>query len=365
VTTLNGAIAVTYTKVESDNRYRKIVDSYTKTDVDNMLVFRTYNFTIPANGNTIRFIYLGTIDCPIASPTKSDLKMEFTSHSYYNDVGNQGQNQDNITILQFKAGSSSGQFQGNGQAYRLGRSNNPSSIRVVQDTNNRYHFYARYNEFSDGSMVSVSYPRRFYFETDEYISTWMDFGSPNTIFIEIPIITIYTTDRQIQISDIPTLSTQLANVYTKSQIDERVTTLNAAIDITYTKVESDNRYRKIIDSYTKTEVDSMVAGGSKSFRLPANGGTGGWYYIGYFITSGVDFTPGGPVDFKADLKLEFVGHSYYNDSNANQDSIVILNFKSGSQTSSGFEGNAQAYKFGKQQYAPEGIRIVQDAKFLV
>ena len=40
--------------------------------------------------------------------------------------------------------------------------------------------------------------------------------------------------------------------------------------------------------------------------------------------------------------------------------MVILNFKSGSQTSSPFLGNAQAYKFGKQEYAPSGIKIVQD-----
>ena len=89
----------------------------------------------------------------------------------------QGANQDSITIFQFKSGSGSGAFQGNGQAYRLGRVNNPSAIRVVQDTNDRYHIYARYGRFSDGSLVSVSYPRLFYFEIDEYITTNMDFAA--------------------------------------------------------------------------------------------------------------------------------------------------------------------------------------------
>jgi hypothetical protein len=66
--------------------------------------------------------------------------MEFISHNYYNDVGSVGANQDSITVLQFKSGSSSGPFKGNGQAYRLGKSGNPTAIRVVQDTNDRYHF---------------------------------------------------------------------------------------------------------------------------------------------------------------------------------------------------------------------------------
>ena len=110
--------------------------------------------------------------------------MEFVSHNYYNDVGNQGRNQDSITVFQFKAGLSSGDFQGNGQAYRLGRSNNPSAI-VVQDTNDRYHIYARYGKYSDGSLVSVSYPRLFYFEIDEYITTNMNFAAANTIYIYI------------------------------------------------------------------------------------------------------------------------------------------------------------------------------------
>ena len=115
------------------------------------------------NGDVEAWLYTGTINCPISSTTKSDLKMEFISHNYYNDVGNQGANQDSITIFQFKSGLSSGEFKGNGQAYRLGRSNNPTAIRVVQDTNDRYHIYARYGRFSDGSLVSVTYARLFYF----------------------------------------------------------------------------------------------------------------------------------------------------------------------------------------------------------
>ena len=80
---------------------------------------------------------------------------------------------------------------------------------------------------------------------------------------------------------------------------------------------------------------------------------GGWYYIGHFTSSGV-------ADFKTDLKLEFVGHSYYGDNNSDQDSTIVLRFKTGTQSSSTFLGNAQAYKIGKQQYSPEDIRIVQD-----
>jgi hypothetical protein len=134
--------------------------------------------------------------------------MEFVSHGYYNDVGTFGAEQDSITVFQFKSGSSSGAFKGNGQAYRLGCANNPSAIRVVQDTNDRYHIYARYGRFSDGSLVSVSYPRLFYFEIDESITTNMNFDT--AIYIEIPIIKIYTSDIGIASSGVANFSSAIS-----------------------------------------------------------------------------------------------------------------------------------------------------------
>ena len=61
----------------------------------------------------------------------------------------------------------------------------------------------------------------------------------------------------------------------------------------------------------------------------------------------------------ADLKIEFVGHLYSNDTNSDQDAMVVMRFKTGSSNGD-YKGNAQAYKFGKQLYSPEQIRIVQD-----
>jgi hypothetical protein len=46
------------------------------------------------------------------------------------------------------------------------------------------------------------------------------------------------------------------DAYTKGEIFAKTTVLQAAIDITYTQVESDNRYRRIADSYSKTEIDN-------------------------------------------------------------------------------------------------------------
>jgi hypothetical protein len=59
---------------------------------------------------------------------------------------------------------------------------------------------------------------------------------------------------------------------------------------------------------------------TKVIRLD-NGGSGGWFYIGYYRAS--------PL---SDVKIEFVGHSYYNDANAAQDAWTTMRFKYGSST---------------------------------
>jgi hypothetical protein len=51
-----------------------------------------------------------------------------------------------------------------------------------------------------------------------------------------------------------------ANYYTISQIDDKVAVLQLGIDSTYTKVQSDNKYRTIADSYSKTELDTKTLG---------------------------------------------------------------------------------------------------------
>ena len=59
------------------------------------------------------------------------------------------------------------------------------------------------------------------------------------------------------------------NYYTKSQIDAKTTVLQAGIDTTYDKVASDARYRKIVDSYTKSEVLDRLSLKSDGLALAA------------------------------------------------------------------------------------------------
>ncbi|MGV2342020.1 MAG UNVERIFIED_CONTAM: hypothetical protein LVR18_51340 [Planctomycetaceae bacterium] len=140
-----------------------------------------------------------------------------------------------------------------------------------------------------------------------------------------------------------------SEVYTKTQLDARLTNIDDNLNNTYRKNETYNTtetYNKT-EVYTKTEVDNRIPS-IKIIRLD-NGGTGGWFYIGYYRA----------LPF-SDVKMEFVGHSYNNDTNATQDAWTTMRFKYGSSTGN-FQGNAQAYRFGKQQYAPSDIRIVQSA----
>jgi hypothetical protein len=65
------------------------------------------------------------------------------------------------------------------------------------------------------------------------------------------------------------------------------------------------------------------------------GGVPQWLYFGNYISSIASAD-------KSDLKIEFVGHSYYNDSNADQDSMTIIRFKTGSKETSPFKGNGIA-----------------------
>ena len=81
-----------------------------------------------ANGNSTKWYDLGWYET-----TGGDLKIEFTSHSYFNDVANVGNTQDSIIVLRFKGGTNtdSSLFPGNAQAYRLGKNTgSPSNISI-------------------------------------------------------------------------------------------------------------------------------------------------------------------------------------------------------------------------------------------
>jgi hypothetical protein len=56
------------------------------------------------------------------------------------------------------------------------------------------------------------------------------------------------------------------------------------------------------------------------YKLTGNDDTEGWYYLGAYKTSYGN-------DDNSDLKIEFVSHSYFNDTNSSQDALTILRFK--------------------------------------
>jgi hypothetical protein len=100
--------------------------------------------------------------------------------------------------------------------------------------------------------------------------------------------------------------------------------------------------------YLTVKFYSVYNPNTTTLRLQ-NGGNGGWFNIGRYVT-----TNNG--DTKTDLKMEFISHSYYNDTNASQDSIVILRFKTGSHATQTFKGNAQAYRIGLETHSPDVIQ---------
>ena len=53
------------------------------------------------NGGEAQWLYIGNYICPINAATKSNLKIEFVGHSYYNDV-DVIDNQDSMLIFRFK-----------------------------------------------------------------------------------------------------------------------------------------------------------------------------------------------------------------------------------------------------------------------
>jgi hypothetical protein len=140
----------------------------------------------------------------------------------------------------------------------------------------------------------------------------------------VPIYSVFSQETPPAIADVSDLSTTLAGLSTKAYVDSRYIILDALLSLRYSKDESDARYRLISDSYTKEEVDNRIPL-TKVIRLD-NGGTGGWFYIGYYIA----------LPF-SDVKMEFVGHSYNNDTNASQDAWTTMRFKYGSSTGN-FQG---------------------------
>ena len=91
----------------------------------------------------------------------SDLLLEFVGHSYWNDPG---KDQDSITTLRFKGGGTTLRtFQGNGEAYFIGSQSQPSEFIIQQsqvsisptDTRKRFHVFAGFGNYSNGSSVIV------------------------------------------------------------------------------------------------------------------------------------------------------------------------------------------------------------------
>ena len=67
-------------------------------------------------------------------------------------------------------------------------------------------------------------------------------------------------------------------------------------------------------------------------------------------------------DTKSNIKIEFVGHSFFfTSASAIQDSMIILRFKTGSNNFNPFKGNGTAYRIGETK-SPVIIRIVQDVE---
>ena len=87
--------------------------------------------------------------------------LEFVGHSYWNDPG---KDQDSITTLRFKGGGTTLRtFQGNGEAYYIGYQSKPSEFIIQQsqvsisptDTRKRFHVFAGFGNYSNGSSVIV------------------------------------------------------------------------------------------------------------------------------------------------------------------------------------------------------------------
>ena len=125
---------------------------YSKTESDNQYA-RTY--LLPPNGDSNAWVWVGTYNS-VAADTgdfASDLRLEFTAHSNYNSSSSN----DSMLTLRFKAGTSSGSFKGNGQAYYMGANRIPSEIRIQQGglDPNRYYVYAYMSVNANGSSVTA------------------------------------------------------------------------------------------------------------------------------------------------------------------------------------------------------------------
>ena len=178
------------------------------------------------NGGTPQWLYIGNYISSVAggagNPDKANLKIEFISHSYYNDV-DVIDNQDSMIIFRFKTGSTTtSPFKGNGTAYRIGKAMNPSIIRIIQEgtdgfvegqNTDRYHFYAYYGHFSDGSLITITSTIKFnYFGQLSVIDPFVVNGR-TVEYAQIPIKTIFNQDNPPAISDIPQLVDNFDNIF--------------------------------------------------------------------------------------------------------------------------------------------------------
>jgi hypothetical protein len=95
---------------------------------------------------------------------------------------------------------------------------------------------------------------------------------------------------------------------------------------------------------------------TRVYKLEGHGDGNGWNRLGQYLDVGVG---GG-----GDLKLELVGHSYWNNVNTGQDGIFLLRFKAGqtgaASQNADFQGSALAYCFSRTTVA-NYVRIVQES----
>ena len=125
----------------------------------------------------------------------TDLQLEFVAHSYTNCLANE----DSITYMRFKAGSTgaAGQvFFGNGQAYYIGQTIQPYSF-VVQQNGSLYNVYAALGNYAGGSSVII--------KSNNFSYVGSVVASPPTgqSTISITPMAIYTADNPPNISTLP------------------------------------------------------------------------------------------------------------------------------------------------------------------
>jgi hypothetical protein len=118
-------------------------------------------------------------------------------------------------MMQFKTGSTASTFKGNAQAYRIGKITNPGNIRIVQETliPDRYHFFAFYGAFSDGSLITITSTRPF-----NYVGGLSVNDPTGSSYAQVPIYTLFNQQNLPAITDIVDLPNVLDNIYYKSEV---------------------------------------------------------------------------------------------------------------------------------------------------